>query len=183
MRNVNASLYTSLVQSETPANSPDVIVVGGGITGCATAYYLAQWGASVTVLERAQLNTEASGRNAGSLHGQLQNDGFLRLGEQWAHESMSALALLIDSIALWREVGQELGVDLEVTTNGGLLVAETDQQMRDIERKVAVERSHGLEMELLDREDLRQKAPYVSESMVGAEFSPYEDLEPAQVAT
>ncbi|MFC7766673.1 NAD(P)/FAD-dependent oxidoreductase [Leucobacter soli] len=58
----------------------DVAVVGGGISGCATAYFLSRSGARVLLLERHDLNTEASGRNAGSLHGQIQHEPFLEEG-------------------------------------------------------------------------------------------------------
>jgi sarcosine oxidase, subunit beta len=49
----------------------DVIVIGGGLLGCAAAYHLARGGASVVLLEKEQLNRQASGQNAGSLHFQL----------------------------------------------------------------------------------------------------------------
>ena len=52
-------------------DSTDVLVVGGGILGCATAYYLAQLGLDVLLVERGALNREASGANAGSLHIQI----------------------------------------------------------------------------------------------------------------
>ena len=49
----------------------DVLVVGGGITGCTLAYLLAKNGTQVTVVEQYDLNTQASGSNAGSIHGQM----------------------------------------------------------------------------------------------------------------
>jgi len=146
-------------------------VVGGGVTGCAASYHLASAGAEVLLLDKFDLNTQASGRNAGSLHGQIQHEPFLHLGEGWARSFLPALRLLIDSVAIWRDLSDVLGVDLEVVTAGGLLVAETAAQMRDIERKVAIEREAGLDVELLGPEDLRRLAPYVSERMVGGELS------------
>ncbi|NUR74994.1 MAG: FAD-binding oxidoreductase [Thermoleophilia bacterium] len=146
----------------------DVLVVGGGVTGCAAAYYLAQAGADVTLVERYDLNTQASGRNAGSLHGQIQHEAFLELGEEWAFEWGPTLSLLRDSIDLWRGLPEELGADLEVDVCGGLLVAATDAQLRDIERKAAIERSFGVGVELLSRDDLQRVAPYVSGRMAGA---------------
>ena len=52
----------------------DVIVIGGGLAGCATAYYLAADGVEVLLLEQGDLNSGASGNNAGSLHAQLQHE-------------------------------------------------------------------------------------------------------------
>ena len=60
--------------------------------------------------------------------------------------------------------------DLEAAILGGILVAETEQQLRDVERKVAIEREQGLDVELLDAADLQRIAPYVSDAMVGGEL-------------
>ena len=51
--------------------STDVLIIGGGILGCATASYLARRGVEVLLVERGGLNREASGTNAGSLHIQI----------------------------------------------------------------------------------------------------------------
>ena len=67
----------------------DVIVIGGGLTGCATAYYLAADGVSVTLVERSDLNTLASGSNAGSLHAQIPHDPFVNKGEGWARDFLA----------------------------------------------------------------------------------------------
>ena len=49
----------------------DVAIVGGGLAGTAIAYYLAGEGVDVVLLERSELNREASGTNAGSFHFQI----------------------------------------------------------------------------------------------------------------
>ena len=51
------------------SNEPDVLIIGGGICGVATAFHLAQFGEQVTVLERGEIAGEASGVNAGGLGG------------------------------------------------------------------------------------------------------------------
>ncbi len=145
----------------------DVLVIGGGVTGSAAAYYLASAGADVALVERDDLNTQASGRNAGGLHGQIQHEPFVELGESWAREFGPSLALMRDSIRLWQELEQGLGVDLEVNVCGGLIVAADDAQMRLLERKAAIEREFGGEVELIGRNELQRIAPYVSERMAG----------------
>lgn len=152
----------------------DVIVIGGGIAGCATAYYLAADGVSVTLVESSDLNTLASGANAGSLHAQIPHETFVQEGEDWARNFAPAIGLFLRSIDLWRNLPEELGADLEVTLNGGLLVAVSDDEMRQVERKAVVERSAGLEIEILDRGTLRELAPYLSERAVGGAFCPIE---------
>lgn len=154
MRFANAPMLTD----------PDVVVIGGGVTGCAAAYELARAGSSVTLVERHDLNTQASGRNAGGLHGQIQHEPFVELGEEWARGFGSTLALMRDGIRRWQELEAELGVDLEVNVSGGLYVAGTEAQLRELEHKAAIERSLGNSVELLARDDLPS---YVSDSLVG----------------
>ena len=152
----------------------DVIVIGGGIAGCTTAFYLAADGVDVTLLEQYELNTLASGVNAGSLHAQIQTEPFIKMGETWARQYSPVLRFYAESIALWQQAGSVLGVDLEVAQGGGLLIAANDNEMRLIEAKTKLERAAGLETELLTAKDLRNKAPYISERMLGAAFCPIE---------
>jgi sarcosine oxidase subunit beta len=152
----------------------DVAIVGGGITGCAAAYRLAGQGASVVLVERSDLNTAASGRNAGSLHGQLQFEPYRLHGLDWARDYLPALRFLVDSLAIWRELGDELDVDLEVATNGGVLVADTDTLADEVVAKVAFESEHGFPAELVSGPDLRRLAPYLSRDAVAAQLCPVE---------
>jgi sarcosine oxidase subunit beta len=153
-----------------PPTVCDALVVGGGLTGCAAAYHLASAGAAVVLVERVDLNTASSGTNAGSLHAQIQHEPFLRLGEAWARAYAPVTRFLADAIARWEELPAELGSDLEVARPGGVLVAADEVQLRDVERKVRIEREQGLDVELLTRGDLRRIAPYVSERMAGGEL-------------
>ena len=70
-------------------------------------------------------------------------------GEGWARNFAPTIPLMLDSIRLWAGLEAELGADLEVSARRRLLVAETEAQLRDIERKAAIERAHGLEVEML----------------------------------
>tara|TARA_R110002020_G_scaffold24424_10_gene80462 strand:- start:252 stop:1382 length:1131 start_codon:yes stop_codon:yes gene_type:complete len=152
----------------------DVLVIGGGIAGAATAYYLAGEGVEVTLVETHDLNTQASGANAGSIHVQVQHPEFVSLGPDWARAYGPTLRLLVESQKMWLDLGAELGVDLDVRLAGGLLVATTEEEMRQIEAKAAIERGFGVPIEILDRESLRAKAPYLADNAIGAGFCPTE---------
>jgi glycine/D-amino acid oxidase-like deaminating enzyme len=152
----------------------DVVVVGGGVTGTSTAYHLAAAGAEVVLVDRHDLNTEASGRNAGGLHGQMQLEPFLEHGETWAREWGPCLGLMQSAIRYWQELERDLDVDLEVNVSGGLIVAADGAQLGVLERKAGIERSFGVETELLDRDGLQRIAPYVSRHMAGGLFCPLE---------
>ncbi len=152
----------------------DVLIVGGGLAGAAAAYYLAREGAEVLVVERFDLNTQASGSNAGSLHAQIAHEPFVTEGEGWARAYAPTIGLLLESIKMWKGLGAELGADLEVSVAGGLLLAQTEAQGADIRRKMAIERAHGLDVEWIDRAGLANLAPYASSKMIGGAFCPME---------
>lgn len=168
MRCANQSIIIPLVSGGNPKS--DAVVVGGGVTGCAAAYFLARKGLAVTVIERHDLNTQASGRNAGGLHGQIQHEPFFERGEDWARAFGPSLALMHRSIGIWQELEKELAVDLEVSMCGGLIVAENEAQLRDLERKARIDREFGNDVELLGANELRSVAPYVSRRMAGGLF-------------
>ncbi|MEY2822789.1 MAG: Sarcosine oxidase subunit beta [Actinomycetota bacterium] len=158
----------------TPDKSFDVIVIGGGAIGASSAYQLAKQGANVALLEEFDLNTQASGRNAGSLHGQIQYEPFEELGIGWAKQFLHGLSILADSLEIWKGLSDELGVDLEVSSNGGLMIAENETNLRHLEEKVRLENSIGIDSRMLSRSELQEKAPYISAKMVGAAFCPIE---------
>jgi glycine/D-amino acid oxidase-like deaminating enzyme len=152
----------------------DVLVVGGGIAGCAIAWTLAREGVEVTLIEGRAIGAGASGANAGSLHAQIAHEPFLTKGEGWARDYAPTLGLLAASIALWRSWPEALATDLDLAMPGGLLVAETESQLADIARKAAIEREAGVEVELLDTAGIRRVAPYVSSRVIGGLFCPGE---------
>ena len=148
----------------------DVLIVGGGLAGTATAYYLAREGVAVTLIEQGSLNGRASGANAGSIHAQIPFMDYVGLGPAWARTFAPVLAMMRDSVAMWTRLGDELGVDLELALTGGLLVAATEQQLRLVAEKAALEHAHGNDTRMLDQAELRALAPYLSEQLIGAAF-------------
>ena len=76
------------------------------------------------------------------------------------------IPLLRDFIALWRGLEAELGADLDLSLDGGVMVATTEAQLRSVERKAAIEGRHGPPVEMLDRSALRAMAGYVAEDAV-----------------
>ena len=152
----------------------DVAVIGGGIAGCTTAYYLATDGVDVAVLDQFGLNTQASGCNAGSLHAQIQHEPFFELGEAWARAFSVVLPFYANSIALWQAADREFAGQLGVAQVGGLLIARSDAEMRAVERKAQLERDAGLPMHIIAGGELRDVAPYVADAAVGAALCPIE---------
>jgi len=147
----------------------DTLVVGGGLLGCAVAYYLAREGLDVLLVEKEQLNRQASGQNAGSLHFQLEYR-MIENGVAAAQKAAEALPLHLDAQQRWMALSGELGADLGIAQHGGLMVAEDAAQVAVLERKIALERSFGLDVTLLDQAELRRRAPYLGPAVVAAAF-------------
>jgi glycine/D-amino acid oxidase-like deaminating enzyme len=163
--------------------STDALVIGGGILGSSCALALVQAGVETLVVERDEPNLQASGANAGSLHVQLLSFDFGAKAQAGGGPAARTLALGPAAIDLWRSIGEASGIDLEIRTTGGLMVAETDKDMAFLAAKVALERSHGVECEVIGRNDLRTLAPALSERLVGAAYCPLEGKINPAVAT
>jgi D-hydroxyproline dehydrogenase subunit alpha len=162
------------VTRDAGTHRADILVIGGGILGSCTAYYLARSGFDVLVAERDEVNLQASGANAGSLHVQLLSFDFGSKAEAGGGPAAQTLALGPEAVALWREIERESGEDLEIAITGGLMVAETERELGFLREKVALERSYGVEAEMIDAATLRRMAPAVSQKMIGGEFCPME---------
>jgi len=152
----------------------DIVVIGAGIIGTCAAYYMAREGLDVVLVERGQPNGEASGGNAGSLHVQLLSYDFGDRAQAGGMPAAQALPLHRDSVAIWPTLAADLGRDLEITSTGGLMVAENTRQLELLRRKTELERSFGIDTEIISAAELRDMEPAVNEAMVGATWCPTE---------
>ena len=151
----------------------DVLVIGGGLLGCVTAWMIARDGGSVMLAERDQINQHASGQNAGSLHFQLEYR-MMENGIEAARKAAEAMPLHLEAAKLWSELPEASGENIEVKQSGGLMLAETAEQAQLLEQKTELERSWGLEVEMLDQQGVQRIAPYLSDSVVAAAYCPIE---------
>lgn len=134
------------------AKTTDVIVVGGGVIGCAVALELARSGLEVMVLEREHVGSGASYGAAGMLAPQIE---FSSEGP--------GLELALTSLALFQDwdeiVRAKTGLSLDLDLSGVIRVAESDPSQRELERMAGDQITCGYEARLLDGKDLREWAP------------------------
>ncbi|HEV8403862.1 MAG TPA: FAD-binding oxidoreductase [Candidatus Limnocylindrales bacterium] len=144
----------------------DVIVVGGGIVGCSTAYFCAREGMGVTLLERRTIGYGASGRNPGWL---------------WLHCRTPGFALDVSRAGrkLYPELLAELPGGFEFRPSGGLMYFMTPDQGAVFEAFVAARQADGLDIELIDGAEVRRLVPPIRDDVLGASYC----SEDAQIVT
>lgn len=148
----------------------EVAVIGGGIVGLATAYFLASRGKAVAVLERRTFGWEASGRSAAGVRQQ---------GRQPAE-----IPLAMAAVRLWARLDQELHGETGYRRDGNVFVAMSREGMAQLEQQEARERAVGLDVEILTAAQLRSRVPAVSDRCVGGKYCPTDGIaEPALVMT
>ncbi|KQX94853.1 FAD-dependent oxidoreductase [Variovorax sp. Root473] len=152
----------------------DVLVIGAGVLGSCLGHYLSKAGQDVTVVDRDDINLQASGANAGSLHVQLLSFDFGAKAQEGGGPAAATLPLGPLSVRLWQQIEADSGEDLEIKITGGLMVADTEAGMRFIEAKAALERSHGIDAQVIDAAALRRLSPALSPQLLGAELCPTE---------
>jgi len=136
----------------------DVVVVGAGIVGCATAYFLARRGARVVVVERGSVPGEQSRKNW----------GFVR---QQGRDPVE-MPLVMEAHRLWRGLPRELGADIEWIQGGNLALAADDRRMARFEAWLPVAREFGLATRLLRPRDLGAVVPGLAGDWVGGMHTP-----------
>jgi len=140
-------------------SSSQVIIIGGGIVGCSTAYHLAKMDQEVMLLEKAQLSSGSTWHAAG-LVGQLRNNA-------------NITRLLGYSIELYDRLEEETGLATGWKMNGGLRLACNEQRWIEVKRQATTAHSFGLNMQLLTPKEAKDLWPLMDISdVVGAAFLP-----------
>ena len=144
----------------------DVLVIGGGIVGQVAAIEIAANGAKVTVIDADRHS--GSTANAGSLHVQMQSR-FMRLYPQHVPAMEASLPLYAAAVTEWERL-EALHGPFGLVRKGGLMVAESEDQLRFLEQKAKRERHMGLNVNILDRPALDKIAPWLGNHVIGAEL-------------
>ena len=141
-----------------PVDSADIVVIGGGVSGLSSAYFLARAGKDVVVVEKGTVGGEASGRNGGMISERIDEPALIPMG--------------VESVRLWETLHDELGYPTEFIQQGRLQVAVSEEEMGELfsERDQALR--HGVSVDLLDPWEIRDMIPGLSERTLGGMFSP-----------
>lgn len=154
----------------------DVVIVGGGIVGCACAYELAKAGASVTLLEYGKTGMQATNAAAGMLAPMIE-------AQAPGAMMQAGMRALREYPATVSEVEAQCGFDVELRLDGILKVAFGPEQLDELARRYAWQRELGLLIEWLDAATCREIEPRLSERVLGGVFSTAEGSVSNQMLT
>ena len=146
-----------IVSADVPAQA-DVVIVGGGIIGVSTAYFLAERGISVALCEKGLIGAEQSSRNWGWVR---------QMGRDPAE-----LPLAISSLDLWRGLDERIQDTTGFRQTGISYLCETGDEMGAHEASLEHARAHGIDTRLLGSRELTSLLPGIGGRFRGGLYTP-----------
>lgn len=148
-----------ILQSDPgPPAKADVVVIGGGIVGVCTAYFLARSGVSVALLEKGRVGAEQSSRNWGWCRQMNRDARELRLASR--------------SLELWEEMQADTGEDLGFSRCGLLYLSDNEMELEDWSSWCAWAAGEGIRTDVLTSAQATQRAAASAKPWVGGIVSP-----------
>jgi sarcosine oxidase subunit beta len=136
----------------------DVVIVGGGLVGAATAFFLRKRGLSVVLMERGLVGQQASGVNFGHVRRQGRFLPQLPL----AHRSRD----------IWGRLPELIGHDAEFIASGSIKVAYDDEGVAALAKYAADARSWGLDLQILGRTEVHRRFPFFGPDVIAGSLAP-----------
>ena len=128
----------------------DVAIIGGGLMGCFSAYFLRQQGRSVAVIEKDRVCAAASAVNFGNLRLQGRNP--------------AEFPLSLRAHAIWEDLARLTGEDCGVVSGGHVYLGFAPGDQPKLEQAARDARAAGLDVDLLDGPSARRCWPLLSRS-------------------
>jgi len=138
----------------------DVVVIGAGIIGASTAYYLSKSGVDVTLIDGKGCN--ASGIASSATAGGIRHQGRVTV----------EIPLALYAIKFWKDLEEELGADLHYRQDGMTMVTDDESHIPHLEERVAREQSLGLDIKMIYGSDMKEMIPGLSPLMLAGSYCP-----------
>jgi glycine cleavage system aminomethyltransferase T/glycine/D-amino acid oxidase-like deaminating enzyme len=146
------------------------VVIGGGVGGCAIAYWLTRLGwDDVVLVERAELTSGSTFHSAG-LVGQLRG-------------SLSLTKMMMSSVDLYRSLEAEVGLETGWREVGSLRLASSQERLEEVARQAGWAKTFGLPLELISPDEAQALFPPIStDGVLGAAYLPTDGyVDPSQL--
>ncbi|HEC77634.1 MAG TPA: FAD-binding oxidoreductase [candidate division WOR-3 bacterium] len=138
-------------------NTADVIIIGGGIIGCATGYYLTRKGLKVYLFEKKYLTSGSTGRCIGGIRQQFSTELSIKV----AMESMKKFKAMKD----------ELGQDVEFHQGGYLFLAHSEEKKSTYLKLIELQKKMGLDVEYITVSEIEKLVPGINtEGLLGGAY-------------
>jgi glycine/D-amino acid oxidase-like deaminating enzyme len=146
-----------------PANSKlpakvDIVVIGGGIIGTSTTWFLAKKGVSVLLCEKGVIAGEQSSRNWGFVRQQGR--------------AIQEVPLIMESLRIWRGLDKEIEDNTGFHQGGVVYVAQNENRIAGFERFLEIAKQVQLDTRLLSAAELKQQVPDLAGPYAGALTTP-----------
>ena len=138
--------------------SCDVVIIGGGVMGVMTAFFLSERGLSVTLCEKGRIAGEQSSRNWGWIRQQGRDP--------------AELPIMIEANRIWKSLAQEFGEGLGFRQEGVLYLAESDRDLQGFEDWMVHARAHGLDTHMLTAGGVADRVKGAAAGWKGGLFTP-----------
>ena len=148
-------------RAQDTVSEAEIVIIGGGMAGCATALQLARHGRDVTLLERGEIASEASGQNMGGCG-----------GAGWGNKPNLLSYLTAGSMEIFKELQIDLGYDMEFRQAGSMTAIHTEAQYEYIQAQVAKLKSGGYDGEILSLREARAIEPELNPELLGCMYLP-----------
>ena len=146
--------------SHKKMKSKDIVVIGAGIVGSSSAYFLAKAGFDVTLIDNR--GPIGAGGASQACAGGVRHQARLPV----------EMPLALHAIRIWRNLGEELDADLEYRQNGMTIVTDEQTMIPRLEERVALEQSLGLDIRMVYGKELDDLIPGISPFMLAGSFCP-----------
>jgi len=138
-------------------DSADIVIIGGGIVGVSTAWFLARQGIRVALCEKGHIAGEQSGRNWGWVRQQGRD--------------VRELPMMIESMNVWRGLESEIGEDVGFIQGGCLFAARRQKELDGFADWLEIAREHGLDTRIITGKELERQVGPAASQWAGAMFT------------
>lgn len=147
----------TFVPPDSVPDRADVVIIGGGIVGVSTAWFLAKQGVDVVLCEKGHIAGEQSGRNWGWIRQQGRDP--------------RELPMMLESMRIFRELETEIGESVGFTQGGCLFTANSERRLQDFHNWIETAKEFELDTKVIDAAELGKLTQQVSAKWHGAMYT------------
>lgn len=141
-------------------HAADVVIVGGGFMGAASAFFLRKRGLSVILLERGLIGQQASGVNFGNVRRQGR--------------AIEQLPLANRSREIWLKLKELIGEDVELLLSGHLRIGYRPEHAERLEKYAQDAQPYGLGLQMMSAKAVHERFPYLGPEVTSGCYAPYD---------